>query len=136
MSTVSQKTSQSLPQEFSDMGAVASIAAFSRVLIKREQYRAGVTAETAMQRVARRIKTGPGTLGNIVRNRVKSVCFSLGQRIVAAAIQDIENERKQLENERECLLALGAYVDPAALAEVEEGLAIVASGLAKMRGQA
>lgn len=115
------------------MSAVASIAAFSRSLVKREQLRSGGCAETAMQRVARRIKTGPGTLGNIVRNRVKSVCFSLGNRIIAAAISDIENERKKLENERETLMALGASPDPTALAEVEAGFEIVDRALARMR---
>lgn len=132
MSTISPKTSQILSHEYSDMNA---IAAFSRQLIKREQARSGDCAENAIQRVARRLRTGPGTLANIVRNRVKSVCFLLGQRIVAAAIADIENERKKLEHERECLLALGANADPSALEEIEAGFAIVSSALARMRGQ-
>lgn len=130
MSTVRQTSSQNLPVEYHDMNA---IAAFSRNLIKREQLRSGGCAETAMQRVARRIKTGPGTLGNIVRNRVKSVCFSLGNRIIAAAISDIENERKKLENEHVCLLAMGASPDATALAEIEAGFEIVDRALARMR---
>lgn len=132
MSTVRQTSRQNLSVEYHDMNA---IAAFSRTLIKREQLRSGGCAETALQRVARRIKTGPGTLGNIVRNRVKSVCFSLGNRIIAAAIADIENERKKLEHERECLLALGGNPDPAALAEVEAGFQIVDRALERMRGR-
>ncbi len=130
MVTISQTSRHSLPVEYQDMNA---IAAFSRSLIKREQIRTGDCAETAMQRVARRIKTEPGTLGNIVRNRVKSVCFSLGNRIIAAAIADIENERKKLEHEHECLLALGASPDPTALEEINQGFEIVDRALARMR---
>ena len=119
MSSVSHKSDQSMQVEFSEMGAVASIAAFSRVLIKREQFRSGGTAETAIAAVARRLNAGPVTIANIVRNRVKSVCFSLGQRIIATAISDIENERKQLEHEREILLAMAAPTDTNDLAAVE-----------------
>lgn len=116
------------------MGAVASIAAFGRTLVKREQYRSGGCAELALQRVAGRVRIGPGTLGNIIRRRVKTVCVALAQRIIAAAIADIEAEKRQLEHERDGLLALGCDADPAALAHAEEGLAIVRQGLARMRG--
>ena len=133
MSTVSQHSSQNLPTEYSDMSAVQ---AFSRALVRREQARSGGCSETAIARVASRIRTGPGTLANIIRNRVKSVCFNLGQRIIAAAISDIENEKKALEHEHQALVALGHHADPSALATVEQGLAIVRAGLARMRGQA
>lgn len=133
-SSVRPDSGQNQPPEYSDMGSVASIAAFSRSLIRREQWRAGGDAENAIRRVASRIKTGPGTLTNIVKNRVKSVCFALGNRIIAAAISDIENEKRQLEHEHEALMALGAHADPSALASVEEGLAIVREGLKRMRG--
>lgn len=133
MSTVSQHSSQNLPTEYSDMSAVQ---AFSRALVRRGQARSGGCSETAIARVASRIRTGPGTLANIIRNRVKSVCFNLGQRIIAAAISDIENEKKALEHEHQALVALGHHADPSALATVEQGLAIVRAGLARMRGQA
>lgn len=132
MSTVSQHSSQNLPTEFSDMSAVQ---AFSRALVRREQARSGGCSETAIARVASRIKTGPGTLGNIIRNRVKSVCFNLGQRIIAAAISDIENERKQLEHEREILMSVVAPASPADLAEVEAALEAARQGLARMRAR-
>ena len=133
MSTVSQHSSQNLPTEYSDMSAVQ---AFSRALVRREQARSGGCSETEIARVASRIRTGPGTLANIIRNRVKSVCFNLGQRIIADAISDIENEKKALEHEHQALVALGHHADPSALATVEQGLAIVRAGLARMRGQA
>jgi hypothetical protein len=134
-STVRRGSRHSMPTEISEMGSVASIAAFSRSLVKREQLRSGVDAKTALQRVADRLRIGPGTIGNLVRDRVKSICFTVARRIVAAAISDIEQERRQLEHEHEALMALGAHADPAALAEVEEGLAIVRQGLARMRGR-
>jgi hypothetical protein len=134
-STVRRTSRLSMPQEFNEMGSVASIAAFSRSLVKREQLRSGVDAKKALQRVADRLKIGPGTIANLVRDRVKSICFTVARRIVAAAISDIEQERRQLEHEHEALMALGAHADPSALAEVEEGLAIVRQGLARMRGR-
>jgi hypothetical protein len=136
MSSVSPDSRPSMPTEYSDMGSVASIAAFSRSLIKREQLRSGGDLEAAIRRVANRIKVGPGTISNLVRNRVKSICFEIARRIVAAAVSDIEQERRQLEHEHQALMALGAHTDPVALAEVEEGLAIVRQGLERMRGRA
>ena len=135
-STVRRTSRPIVTTEYTDMGSVASIAAFSRSLVKREQIRSGVDAKKAIQRVADRLKTGPGTIGNLVRDRVKSICFTIARRIVSAAISDIEQERRQLEHEHEALMALGSHADPAALAEVEEGLSIVRQGLARMRGQA
>lgn len=130
MSTVSQTSNQTLPTEYSDMSAVQ---AFGRALVKREQFRTGGCVDTVIARVASRIKTGPGTLANIIRNRVKSVCFTLGQRIIAAAISDIENERKQLDHEREILMSVVAPSNADDLAEVEAALEAARAGLARMR---
>ncbi len=132
MSTVSRHSDQNLPTEFSDMSAVQ---AFGRALVRREQFRAGGCIDTAISRVASRLKTGPGTLANIIRNRVKSVCFTLGQRIIAAAISDIENERKQLEHERELLMAVATPTNADDLAEVEAHLAAADACLARMKGR-
>lgn len=135
-STVRRDSRLSMPTEYSDMGSVASIAAFSRSLIKREQLRTGIDAEQAIRRVAGRIKVGPGTFGNIIRKRVKTICFDIARRIVNAALTDIENERRQLENERALLLDLGPNASPHDLAEVEANLEAARAGLARMRGQA
>jgi hypothetical protein len=135
-STVRPDSGHSMPTEYSDMGSVASIAAFSRSLVRREQFRSGGDVEKAIQRVAGRLKVGPGTIANLVKNRVKSVCFLIGNRIIAAAIADIENEKRQLEHEHQALVALGRHADPSALAAVEQGLAIARDGLARMRGAA
>lgn len=115
------------------MSGVASVASFARTLIKREQFRGGGDMETAIQRVARRFRLPANTIGNLVRNRVKSVCFTIGQAIIAAAINDIENEKRQLEHEHQAIVAMGQNADPSALAKVEEGLSIAREGLAEMR---
>lgn len=113
--------------------ATSNVATFARSLIKREQFRSGGDIESAIQRVARRMRVSPGTIANLVRNRVKNVCFSIGQAIITAAINDIENEKRQLEHEHQAALALGQNADPSALAKVEQGLAIARDGLAEMR---
>lgn len=115
------------------MSSVASVASFARTLIKREQFRGGGDMETAIQRVSRRFRLPANTIGNLVRNRVKSVCFSIGQAIISAAINDIENEKRQLEHEHQAIVAMGQNADPSALAKVEEGLSIAREGLAEMR---
>ena len=135
-STVRRDSGHSMPTGYSDMGSVASIAAFSRSLVRREQFRSGGDAEKAIHRVAARIKVGPGTIANLIRNRVKSVCFHIGSRIIAAAISDIENERRQLEHERELLLAMDTHASADDLRTVDDALETARACLARMRGQA
>lgn len=135
-STVRPDSGHSMPPEYGDMGSVASIAAFSRSLVRREQFRSGGDVEKAIQRVAGRLKIGPGTIANLVKNRVKSVCFQIASRIIAAAISDIENERKQLEHERELLMGMGPHACADDLRTVEDALETARSTIARMRGQA
>lgn len=134
--TVCQKNNQNASSEYQSMGSVGSLAAFSRSMIRRERARSGCDQEEAIRNVAGRIKIGAGTLANIIRNRVKDVGFRIGGIIIAAAIADIENERKQLEHELALLVDLGPNADPADLAEVEECLAVARQGLARMKGAA
>ena len=120
------------------MAYVQAIARFSDRLVRREQERNGVDAETAVRIVARKVKACAGTLANILRcrngsNRVKSICFALGQRIVRAALSDIEQEKKRLEEEHAVLMDLGPNADPDLLAAVEASLQAAREGLAKMR---
>lgn len=129
-STVRTKPVQSVQVEFSQMEV---IAVFGRRLVRSEQSRSGGCFERAVARVAARLKTGPSALSNIIRKRVKSVCFTLGQRIVAAALSDIDQERKRLEAEHAALMDLGAHADPDLLAAVEASLAAAREGLEKMR---
>lgn len=140
MGTISHrngKRSQSV--EFVDMPTAATLGRFTARLVSREASQNGGRTDRAIEAVARKVSSCAGTIKNLLRckngvARVKSVCFFLGQRIVSAAIADIENERKKLEHEHACLLALGVSPDPAALAEVEAGFEIVDRALARMRG--
>lgn len=122
------------------MAEVQAIALMLDRQVKIAQVENGVDPETAASIVARKFRAGASTIMNILRckhgaRRVKSVCFSLGSKVIRAAIADIERQQKQLEEERARLVELACHADPAALAEVEQGLAIVREGLKRMRGQ-
>lgn len=122
------------------MAEVQAIALMLDRQVKITQAENGVDPETAASIVARKFRAGANTIINILRckhgaRRVKSVCFSLGSRIIRAAIADIERQQKQLEEERARLVELACHADPSALAQVEQGLAIVSEGLERMRGR-
>lgn len=124
--------------EYADMASIAAIAQFLDRQVKAESKAYGLDQSEAIGVVARKFKAGANTIGNILRckngaRRVKSVCFSLGSRIIQAAIADIERQQKQLEEERARLLDMAVHADPAALARAEEGLKIVREALADMR---
>lgn len=134
MSTISQKSRQICqPTEFSDMGSIAAMAHFSRGLIRRDQARNGGCAETAMQRVARRIQAAPGTFANILRMRVKSVSAELRDRIVQAAFHDIQQEIERLGHEKRLLESMGIGPSRDDLDAVEAALEAAREGLARMR---
>jgi len=127
--------------EYADMASIAAIAQFLDRQVKAESRAFGLDQQEAVGVVARKFKAGASTIVNILRckngaRRVKSVCFSLGSRIIQAAIADIERQQQALEEERARLLDLAVHADPAALAQVEEGLAIVRQGLERIRGRA
>lgn len=124
--------------EYADMASIAAIAQFLDREIKKERTILGLDQDEAIGTVARKFKAGANTIANILRckngaRRVKSVCFSLGSRIIHAAISDIERQQKLLEEEHARLVALAVNADPAALARAEEGLKLVRSALADMR---
>lgn len=123
------------------MATIESIAHFLDMRVRNEAASQGIKPEAAMGVVARHFKASIGTVANILRckkgkSRVKSVCFSLGSRIIQAAIADIEAQQAKLESDRERLLALAVNADAAALAKAEEGLRLVREALSEMRGQA
>jgi hypothetical protein len=124
--------------EYADMASIAAIAHFLERNVKTEMNASGVEQETAIEMVARKFKAGAGTIANILRckngkRRVKSVCFSLGSRIIQAAIADIEREKQRLEEDRAKLMDLAIDANPSALARAEEGLKIVREALSEMR---
>lgn len=124
--------------EYADMAEVQAIALILDRHVKMTQVENGVDTDTAASIVARKFRAGAATIANILRcknggRRVKSVCFSLGSRIIQAAIADIDRQKHQLENERARLMALAVNADPSALARAEEGLRIAREALAEMR---
>lgn len=124
--------------EYADMAEVQAIALMLDRQVKIAQAENGVDPETAASIVARKFKAGLSTITNILRckhgsRRVKTVCFSLGSRIIHAAIADIDRQQQRLEAERARLLDLAVHADPAALARAEEGLRIAREALAEMR---
>lgn len=126
--------------EYADMASIAAIAQILDYRVKVVASEHAVEPEDAIGIVARKFKAGAGTIANIIRckngkQRVKSVCFSLGQRIIQAAIEDIERKKKELESEHARLLDLAVNANPAALARAEEGLRITMEALAEMRGR-
>lgn len=124
--------------EYADMAEVQAIALMLDRQVRYAQAENGVDPETAAAIVGRKFRAGASTIMNILRckngkRRVKTVCFTLGSRIINAAIADIDRQMQQLEAERARLMAMAINADPAALARAEEGLRIVAEALAEMR---
>jgi glutathione S-transferase len=138
--------------EYADMAEVQAIALMLDRQVKIAQVETGAEPEEAAAIVARKFRAGLGTVLNILRckngaPRVKSVCFSLGSRVIRAAVADIQRrealfeasvaqQRKQLEGERARIMDLAMCANPAALARAEEGLRITREALAEMRGVA
>lgn len=124
--------------EYADMAEVQAIALMLDRQIRLTQAENGVDSETAAALVGRKFRAGASTIMNILRckngkTRVKSVCFSLGSKIIKAAIADIDRQQQRLETERARLMDLAVNANPAALARAEEGLRIVSEALAEMR---
>jgi hypothetical protein len=127
--------------EYADMAEVQAIALMLDRQVKVAQVENGVDPETAAMIVARKFRAGASTIVNLLRckngaPRVKSVCFSLGNRIIKAAIADIDRQQQKLEQERARLMAMAVNADPVALARAEEGLRIAREALAEMRRSA
>lgn len=120
------------------MAEVQAIALLLDQQVKHAQSENGVDPETAIDIVSRKFKAGASTIINLLRckngkMRVKSVCFTLGSRIIHAAIADIDRQQQKLEAERARLLDMAVNANPSALARAEEGLRIAREALAEMR---
>lgn len=122
--------------EFCNVNTIAAMAHFSKRLVIREQSRFGGDAETAAARVARRLRAAPGTFANIIRKRVKKVSADLRDRIVAAALSDIEREIERLEHEQRILESMGYGPSHDDYRTAEDALETARACLSRMRGQA
>src|SRR5690606_21361417 len=95
----------------------------ARDLIDREIRRHGGTQGAALNRVARRMRINPGLIANLIKRRVKTITADIRDRLVAAAIADIEHEITRLENERTILAALDGNQIADDLDDIEGALA-------------
>jgi hypothetical protein len=116
------------------MSTVEAVSRVSRGLISREQTRGGGSFDDAVSRVARRIRTGPGSLANIVRQRVKSVSSDIRDRIVLEALAALQRDIARLEHEKQLLLQMGAGSDHRDLCALESALATVQATLDQIGG--
>jgi hypothetical protein len=121
--------------ELRDMGSLAAVAHFSKALIRRDQERLGGCADTALARVARRVRATPGTFANIVRMRVQKIRDDLRERIVAAALADIDQEIQRLEHDKRLLEAMGVSPSCDDYRAAEDALATARDCLARMRAR-
>lgn len=118
------------------MSSVAAIADLLKVRFKSQQARTGQKPERVLETFAERVKASPGTLASILRKRVNKVCSELRERIIKAAMADIQQEISTLEHEQELYRNLGFNPSHHDFLEVEEALAKARAGLARMKGAA
>lgn len=134
MSSVSQTSKQRLSTEDDDMSSVAIMSRLTKSWAKREQGRAEIDHDTAISVIANKIKTGPGKLGNIVRQRVKSACADLRDRWKRAALADIAQEIERLKHEQSLVERLDENPSPDDAATVEAAIETARAALARMKG--
>lgn len=107
------------------MSSVEAFSTIARRAVEREQARHALSFDVALRRYARRLRAGPGTLANVIRERVKSVSFDLGNRILSDAMSDLSNQIQELEREREHLMEMGASPDDRTLGRVVRAIEAV-----------
>jgi hypothetical protein len=129
---VSQKSQQSVKER--PVNSVAALSKVSERLIKREQAYSGADFEDAIKHVATRIRAAPGSLYNVVKQRVKSVSFELRDKIVAEALNTLQRDAQVIEHERQLVLQISGpcacEMDrlDGALARVQEAMSILREG--------
>lgn len=84
------------------MPAAAAVSARTIALsLERLRRGRGATVETARRSIARDIRTGFGTVNNIIRNRVKRVDETIRDRLQARLVRELELEIARLTHELE-----------------------------------
>lgn len=134
MVTISQTSKQRLSEEHDDMSSVAIMSRLTKSWAKRESARAEIDHETAISVIANKIKTGPGKLGNIVRQRVKTACADLRDRWKRAALADIAQEIERLKHEQLLVEQLDENPSPDDASALEAKIEECRALLARMRG--
>lgn len=134
MDTFSTRQSQNQHREDRGMSSAVIIERAAREIVKREAVRSGVPEATAIQRVATALRVAPGSLGNIVKRRVKRISADMRDRVVRAYIADLTREIQRLEHERQLLLAMGEDPRSDDMDKVARALAIATSAIERMKG--
>ena len=100
-------------------------------LIKRETVRSDLTVQEAIKSVARKARLSPGTIFNLVNDRLKKLSFEVFEKINALALSEINSEIQRLEHERQILLQSGSV---SFAVEIQEVDALLAKAKDLMRG--
>jgi hypothetical protein len=100
-------------------------------LIKRETVRSDLTVQEAIKSVARKARLSPGTIFNLVNDRLKKLSFEVFEKINALALSEINSEIQRLEHERQILLQSGSV---SFAVEIQEVNALLAKAKELMRG--
>jgi hypothetical protein len=100
-------------------------------LIKRETVRSDLTVQEAIKSVARKARLSPGTIFNLVNDRLKKLSFEVFEKINALALSEINSEIQRLEHERQILLQSGSV---SFAVEIQEVDALLAKAKKLMRG--
>jgi hypothetical protein len=100
------------------MSAASAVSARTIALsLERLKRSRGATVETARRAIARDIRTGFGTVNNIIRDRVKRVDEKIRDRLHARLVSELRSEIARLEHE---LAMAGGGPQPLAENQVRE----------------
>lgn len=103
--------------------------------LAREVSRHGVNREIARNRLASRLGWPPGTLYNLLRDRLKKLDGDLREQLTAYAIKDLKHEIEGLTRELENAERLGRSQDPSLVCKAAAVLAEAQSLHARLAGE-
>ncbi len=103
--------------------------------VTREASRYGLNRDVARNRVASRLGWPPGTLYNLLRDRLKKLDGELRQQLTAYAIKDLKHEIEGLSRELENAERLGAAQDPSLVCKAAALLADARDLHARLSGE-
>lgn len=103
--------------------------------VAREASRHGLSRDIARNRVAGRLGWPPGTLYNLLRDRLKKLDGDLREQLTAYAIKDLKHEIEGLTRELENAERLGRPQDPSLVCKAAAVLAEAQQLHARITGE-